>query len=167
MGNLPYRSQGAYPEGAMQSPISKVIPHFQQGHPLPRPRPRPRPGLPEVGPWTRMEAGTLLSFHTHPFLKQNFFQVEEQARGRCLAQLHFSAGCLGVENWAFAKGPGRVHYRFAGVGKPAEGSPPKVADCAMLERQDFVAERKLKSSFVYLPAWMSEKDRTGCCDLTM
>lgn len=76
-----------------------------------------------------MEAGTLLSFHTHPSLQQNFFQVEEQARGRCLAQLHFSAGCLGVENWAFVKGTGRVHYRFAGVGKPAEGSPPKVADC--------------------------------------
>lgn len=92
-----------------------------------------------------MEARTLLSFHTHPGLHQNSFQVEEQARGRCLSQLHFSAGCLGVENWAFVKGTERLHYRFARVGKPAFAFllHPELQP-VMLERQDFAAERKLR-----------------------
>lgn len=66
-----------------------------------------------------MEAETLTSFHTHPSLQNNPFQVEEQANGRCLAGLGFSAGCFGVEHQTFVKGTERVHYRSAPVGKPS------------------------------------------------
>lgn len=68
-----------------------------------------------------MEAATLLSFHTHPSLNQNSFQVEGQAKGRWLVQLHFSAGCLGIENGASVKKTGRVYSWFAQGARLASG----------------------------------------------
>lgn len=103
-----------------------------------------------------MEAGTWLSFPTHPSLQQNSFQVEEQARGRCLARL-LSRQVVWVWGLGLSEGDGKSSLLICPSRKTGLWALHPKSQTVMLERQDSAPERKLRVALFTYPLGLVKK----------